>query len=405
MPNNDPVFAPDGLLCRLAEAYGTPLQVYDRATLEQQTGKIFQAFAWNSGFRQYFPIWLCSNPQVLSVILSAGCGLLCSSAAQFRLAALAGAAGDQLLFFSTAPQPADWQAALGAGAVIVLDSPEQLAQVPVQAYGSRVLGLGVRPNKGYTMPGIRQTAMLYKFGMTPDAVVSTAAQAARRGFTHFGLYMQVNANGATPGYFPGAARFLAKLAEEVYRRTHRPLAWCNLSGGLNERIDLAAEASGVRRTLRESGFPEMGIHTALGRFLIAPAGITLARVLGIKTQERNLAVLDVSMAHLPRLMLPGARYSATVLGKHGQTDWENYLLSGPLMDKLDTFSGRYILPRMRTGDILALHDTGACCRAMASNYGGICRCPEVLLDWDGPRLICSGETQAQWLSGFPPEGK
>lgn len=407
MPNNDPVFAPDELLLRLAKEYGTPLQVYDRATLAQQAGKLTQAFGWDTGFRQYFPVLACSNPHMLKAILAAGSGLLCTSEAQLRLAALAGATGEQLLFTANAPQAADWQAALSSGATIVLDSADQLKQIPVQAYGNRVLGIQVRPSRGYTSPGIRQTAMLYKSGMLPDVMVATAIQAARRGFSRLGLYMQVSSSSAIQGHFARVIRYLLELAKEVRRRTRLTVIWCNLGDGMDysSQVDVAKEGDAVRRVVQESEFPEMHIHMAQGRFLAAPAGITLTSVLGIKAQERNLAVLDVSLAHLPRLMIPGARYFATVLGEKPPNLWENYLLCGPLLDKLDTFSGRYILPKMRAGDILALHDTGAYCRSMASNYGGVGRCPEVLLDWEGPRLICPGETREQWLANqwLPPE--
>jgi diaminopimelate decarboxylase len=67
----------------------------------------------------------------------------------------------------------------------------------------------------------------------------------------------------------------------------------------------------------------------------------------------------------------------------------------------DTFHKDRRLPLILPGDLLAVHDTGAHCRAMGSNYNGKLRCGEVLLRVDGSvKLIREPEPEAALYAGF-----
>jgi len=64
---------------------------------------------------------------------------------------------------------------------------------------------------------------------------------------------------------------------------------------------------------------------------------------------------------------------------------------------MDTFSGRFVLPRLQEGDILAFHNVGVNSCSMASNYGGTLRCAQVLLDGESHQLMVPRQTREQWL--------
>ena len=57
-------------------------------------------------------------------------------------------------------------------------------------------------------------------------------------------------------------------------------------------------------------------------------------------------------------------------------------LDGPVCESTDTF-GRYDLPPLRRGDLVAIGETGAYAASMASTYNGRPAAPQVLLEEDG----------------------
>lgn len=377
----DRTFADEVTLHSLANQYGTPFMLYDRATLEARTREIYQAFSWCRHFRQYFPVTALDDPEVLKILAQAGCGLVCGNAAQLRAAAGAGA--KDILFCACFPTEEDLDTALDLGATVILDSPEQLIRVDADRYGNRVLGLRLASGK----PSDHN-----KFGMTQRSLLMTAEQARDAGFTRLGLHMQTAGSAHQPDYYTNEAQLLLNLSLEIEKRTGIRVSWCDLGGGLawdhrgQYTADLEQQAQTVR-FLAEKHPWEMEFHTELGRWLAAPAGILVSRVLGVKRQGSVLVGVDASIAELPRSALAGVRYHVSVAGASQMAGRSVCYLAGPIMDRIDSFSGRYILPPLKPGDLLIFHGVGAFSRAMASHYGSKPLCPEVLLDRDGPRLL------------------
>lgn len=394
-PHPDAVFASAKVLRELADTFGTPLLVYDRKTMERRTAEIYKAFSWNPGFRQYFPVREADNPALLRVLLEAGSGLLCSNAAQLYLAALAGAGSEDLLFMAGFPRETDWEAARQSGATVVLDSPEQLQRLRAESYGKGPLGLRVQAEA----LGMGTSGGLGRFGMERSPLLDTARHAARWGFSSLGLYMQSANNTCTPGYYAAQARLLVELAGSLEEKTGLPVAWCNLGGGLawEREADnmLAREARLLRASMESTG---RCFHTSLGRYLMAPSGILLTQVWGVKHLKKPVVGLDASTAELPRATLSGMRHHVSVLGDQGTGKRIGQILSGSITERIDVFGQMRLLPPVSVGDLLVFHDTGVYSRSMASNYNGALRCPEVLLDRNGPRLIRRRESREQWLS-------
>ena len=172
-----------------------------------------------------------------------------------------------------------------------------------------------------------------------------------------------------------------------------PVAWCDLGGGLAQSCDIVQEAVLVQQAVPGG----MGIYTELGRFVAEPAGMLLTRVRGIKRQGITTVGLDVSMAELPRICLPGVRYSVSKPGAEQESERFTYHLAGRAMDRMDYFGGRFVLPELQEGDLLAIHNVGINSCASASNFDGALRCAQVLLTEEGHRPIAPRQTQAQWL--------
>ena len=141
-----------------------------------------------------------------------------------------------------------------------------------------------------------------------------------------------------------------------------------------------------------------------GRWLVARAGWLLARVLHVRERaEGTQVVLDAGMTELIRPALYGAHHAITALTALGRPVDEAFdaaatgrpagaspataptRVDGPICESTDAL-GEHLLPHLRRGDLVAIHEAGAYGAALGSTYNGRPRPPQVLLAPDG-RLV------------------
>ena len=128
-----------------------------------------------------------------------------------------------------------------------------------------------------------------------------------------------------------------------------------------------------------------------GRFLVARAGVLVARVLHVRERGGRQVVLDAGMTELVRPALYGARHEVVALTSLGRPldapaghvpDETPATVEGPICESTDHL-GEHLLPALRRGDLVAIRDAGAYAASFASSYNGRPRPPQVLLDGDG----------------------
>ena len=80
---------------------------------------------------------------------------------------------------------------------------------------------------------------------------------------------------------------------------------------------------------------------------------------------------------------------------------EKYDVTGSLCENNDKFAIDRMLPKIETGDILYIHDTGAHGFSMGYNYNGKLKSAELLLKTDGTvQLIRRAETPKDYFATF-----
>ena len=95
----------------------------------------------------------------------------------------------------------------------------------------------------------------------------------------------------------------------------------------------------------------------------------------------------------------GSYHHITVLGKENMPLDHVYDVTGCLCENNDKFAIDRPLPRIDTGDILVIHDTGAHGFSMGYNYNGRLKSAELLLREDGSvKLIRRAETIDDYLA-------
>ncbi|MDD6484406.1 MAG: diaminopimelate decarboxylase [Clostridiales bacterium] len=131
-----------------------------------------------------------------------------------------------------------------------------------------------------------------------------------------------------------------------------------------------------------------------GRSLIAPAGITLYTVGGIKDIKnvRKYVSVDGGMGDNPRYILYESEYAAAVANKAGNEPCEKVTVAGKCCESGDLLLKDVMLPEIEVGDTLAVLATGAYNYSMASNYNRIPRPAMVAVSNGEAKVVIKRET-------------
>ena len=400
----------------MIKKYPTPFHLYDEKGIRENARKLYQAFSWNKGFKEFFAVKATPNPTILRILKEEGCGTDCSSLTELMMSDKLGFTGDEIMFSSNDTPAEEFILAKKLGATINLDDfthidfLEKTAGIPEK--------ICCRYNPGGTF-SISTTIMDNpgdaKYGMTKDQIIEAYRILKGKGVKRFGMHAFLASNTVTNDYYPVLARTLFEVAVEIKEKTGVKLDFINLSGGVGvpytpdkEPNDILAIGEGVRKVYEEilvpAGMGDVALYTELGRFMLAPYGHLITTAIHEKHTHKEYIGVDACAVNLMRPAMYGAYHHITVLGKENEPCDHKYDVTGSLCENNDKFAIDRMLPKIDMGDVLAIHDTGAHGFAMGYNYNGKLNSAEVLLCEDGStKLIRRAETPDDYfatLDGF-----
>lgn len=400
----------------MIKKYPTPFHLYDEKGIRENARKLYQAFSWNKGFKEFFAVKATPNPTILRILKEEGCGTDCSSLTELMMSDKLGFTGDEIMFSSNDTPAEEFVLAKKLGATINLDDfthidfLEKTAGIPEK--------ICCRYNPGGTF-SISTTIMDNpgdaKYGMTKDQIIEAYRILKGKGVKRFGMHAFLASNTVTNDYYPVLARTLFEVAVEIKEKTGVKLDFINLSGGVGvpytpdkEPNDILAIGEGVRKVYEEilvpAGMGDVALYTELGRFMLAPYGHLITTAIHEKHTHKEYIGVDACAVNLMRPAMYGAYHHITVLGKENEPCDHKYDVTGSLCENNDKFAIDRMLPKIDMGDVLVIHDTGAHGFAMGYNYNGKLKSAEVLLCEDGStKLIRRAETPDDYfatLDGF-----
>ena len=408
-------FVTKGQLEAIAAEYPTPFHLYDEAEIRRRAAMLNAAFSWNPGFKEYFAVKATPNPWIVSILAECGCGCDCATGTELELAAACGVTGRDVMFTSSDTPDADYREADALGAIINLDSLDMVGCLE-RALGGRVPEtVCCRLNPGGTFEsanGIIGNPADAKFGMTAAQLEQAFARLRDLGAQELGIHAFLASNTQENDYYPRLARLLFGEAVRLSDRLGVRIGFIDLSGGIGVAYrpddvpcDIAAIGEGVRQAFEEvlvpAGMGDVAIMCELGRWMLAPAGGLVTRVIHEKLTYRDYLGVDASAANLMRPAIYGAYHHITVMGREDEPCDHRYNVVGRLCENNDQFAKDRPMPRTRVGDLLFIHDTGAHGHSMGYNYNGSLRSAEVLLRCDAStQLIRRAETRADYFATF-----
>ncbi len=397
----------------IASQYATPFYLYDEKGIRETARRVNKAFSWNKGFKEYFAVKATPTPGILKILHEEGCGADCSSYTELIMSDAVGFKGDEIMFSSNDTPAEDFQLARKLNATINLDDIthidflERVADIPdtvccrFNPGGHFAIANNIMDNPGDA-----------KYGMTREQLTEAYKRLMAKGVKHFGLHAFLASNTVTNDYYPELARILFKVAVELKEETGVSIEFINLSGGVGiayrpeqPENDIMEIGEGVRQAFEEvlvpAGLGNVRLYTEMGRYMLAPYGALVSRVIHQKHIYKEYIGLDACAANLMRPAMYGSYHHITVMGKENAPCDHMYDVTGGLCENNDKFAIDRMLPEINIGDLVFIHDAGAHGFAMGYNYNGKLRSAELLLKEDGSvEMIRRAETPADYFATF-----
>ena len=371
----------------LVAAHGSPLVVYDEATLRGAARAYREAAP---GAVVCYGTKAFPNVAVMRLLAEEGVGADVSTLGELRFAQAAGIAGDRIVVHGNNKSDEELAAAAEGGALVVLDSLEEIDRA--RAAGVARTLVRVTPGiEADTHEAVRTGHHGSKFGLPPE----DALEALRRAPDTEGLHAHVGSQLFDLGAATMAVDWLVTFAARARAETGWEARTLDLGGGLG--VPTAPDEPGigigefVRGLLAEleracdlHGLPRPRVILEPGRSLVARAGVTLYTVGAVKraSASTTYVAVDGGMSDNPRPALYGSRYTALLANRADEEPAGAYAVAGKHCESGDLLIERVSLPEPRRGDILAVPATGAYTLAMSSTYNAVPR-PAAVLVGDG----------------------
>ena len=379
---------------KLTEKYPTPFHIYDEKGIIDYANYFNNCFSWNEGFKEYYAIKACPNPYLMKILKNQKFGIDCSSMAELILAEKVGLRGDEIMFTSNDTPAEEYQKALELGAILNLDDITHIDYIDERFGLPELVCFRYNPGdlkNGNTIIGNPEDS---KYGFTRDQLFEGYKKLIDKGIKRFGIHTMVASNELDPEYFIETAEIIFDTIVDINKETGIRFEFANLGGGIGipykseyKPVDLMIVSNGIKELYESkivaNGLAPLKIFFESGRAITGPFGFLVSKVLHLKDTYKKYAGLDSCMANLMRPALYGAYHHITILGKEDQPSKFLYDVTGSLCENNDKFAINRLLPEIKVGDIIVIHDTGAHGHSMGFNYNGKLRSAELLLRENG----------------------
>jgi diaminopimelate decarboxylase len=391
----------------LSQEFGTPLYVMDQLSV------IHRCRAYKAAAKQYFPEFELSYASkansacgLLTLVHSEGFHIDCASEGEIRAALRSGVRAEHCRFHGNGKSRLDLEFALKQGiGQIIVDSLDELAllrELRESIGETRIvlrLAPGIEPGThAHISTGQQDTK--FGFGIEPGFAIEATRIALENKLPLIGFHFHMGSQLMSSSITAQAASVMAEFAVEAKNKLGFCAELLNFGGGLGARYTDSDTVTSIFehcRLLSASALPILrsgGLKPRIalepGRSLVAEAGVTLYRVMAVKTiaigtGTKRYVTVDGGMSDNVRPALYGAKYTVknltrgghehtvTVCGRHCETD--------------ELFPNVELPSETAVGDILEVLTTGAYGASMASNYNRFLRPAMVAISGSGDHTL------------------
>ena len=409
-------------LAAVAQLYGTPTYVYSVATMAENLDRLVRSFP-GVDLQVCYAAKANGSLAVLRLFANLGAGFDLVSGGEIRRVLAAGADLRSSVFAGVGKTEAEIRLALEKGifAFHVESDPElaRINHIAGQLGVKAPVAIRVNPDvDALTHAKITTGKSENKFGI-PLRHASAAYEACSK-FKNIrirGVQMHIGSQLTELSPFVEATRRLADLAGEL--KASHGIEYLSIGGGLGV-VYRDALASGApewwsaippeRRPLTPEAYgaalspllAPLGLKVMLepGRFLVADAGVLLARVEYLKRGAgKAFLILDAGMNDLVRPAMYDAFHEIVPVRRDTTRRALVADVVGPVCETGDCFARDRQVQEMGEGEFVALMTTGAYGRVMASRYNARTLPAEVIVSGSSFELITARENFDAQIAG------
>lgn len=346
----------------------TPRYVYNRTAVQAAVAELRSLRAVD---RLFYAVKANPHPGLLKLIHTAGLGFETVSPGELaRVRSLfPHLKRERLLFTPNFAPRREYAEALNHGATVILDNLHTLKEWPETFRGREVfLRVDTEIEAGHHQH-VRTAGVMSKFGIPYEELAEARALAAGLDARVVGLHAHMGSGILDPDIWGENAVRLTELLSSF-----PDVRALDLGGGFG--VPPSADVPGLDLKRLDMGLlkvrrahPDIQLWLEPGRYLVARAGVLLARVTQLKGKSglRYLGV-DAGMNSLLRPALYGAHHEIVNLTRFDEPAKARYTVVGPICESGDVLGVERLLPESREGDVLLIADVGAYGHTMGSRY-------------------------------------
>ncbi len=384
----------------LSHEYGTPLYVYDKATL------LNAAQAYQTALQTHYPgvstvtyaakAYLCTA--LVHLWAELGLGLDVVGPGEFEMALRGGMPPERIHLHGNNKPPLLLRRTVTAGiGRIVIDGWHDFERLEALQPPSPIkVWLRLSPGIDVHTHEYRKTGLIdSKFGF--PIATGDAEKAVRRALKSpavelVGLHAHIGSQIFETEPFVACVETLFDFAVQVRDRWGWQPSEVSPGGGWGVAYTPVQEAAPIEpyvaalckavvAACRRQNFPLPHLVLEPGRSLVARAGVALYTVGGRKEIPgiRNYLFLDGGLADNPRPALYGAQYTAICANRESAV-CDLVTLCGPFCESGDVLARDLLMPPLTVGDLVAVPVSGAYHLSMASTYNGFGRPAVVMVE-------------------------
>lgn len=398
----------------LAGEFGTPLFIYDEATVKNKIDAYKTAFDKTGvNVRIIYASKAFNSLAMCQLADENGLYIDVSSAGEIYSALSAGVNGTKLYFHGNNKEDGELKLAIENNiGRIVVDSVSELDRLDKLAasYGKKLnILLRVTPGvKAYTHKYLETgvTDCKFGFGIKHDVAMNAIKKAlASDNLQLKGLHVHIGSQIFSIDSYEKAIKLVVKFLDGVHKQTEWLPGEINIGGGIGvkytrddnpfdieEFVNRTATAMKNECNVHNIPIPLLAIEP--GRSLVANAGVTIYRVGTIKEipEIKTYISVDGGMSDNLRPTLYDAKYEAAIANKGHESRDSIVSVAGKHCESGDILIKEARVQEPDVGDILMTFTTGAYGYSMANNYNKQTK-PAVVMVKDGEaRLIIRRET-------------
>ncbi len=412
--SNGVLHAEDVPLTAIADAVGSPVYVYSRATLARHARVFREALAILPRTHIAYAIKANPNLAVLRVMAGEGYGADVVSGGEMRRALAAGIPADGIVFSGVGKDERELIDALDAGiGQFNLESEEEGAELAALAAARGLTAnaaLRVNPDVDAGTHGKISTGKAEnKFGVPYDRAGAIYARlSALPGLNLRGLAVHIGSQLSSLDPLEAAFVKMGGLMRAIRSEGHS-VTHMDLGGGIGVPYKAGevypSPAEYAAMVARVTADWDAVLMFEPGRVIAGNTGILLTKVIRVKPGAVNpFVIVDAAMNDLARPAMYDAWHDFVAVKPSGERMTANIV--GPICESSDTFAMGREIDLVKAGDLAVFRTAGAYGATMASTYNSRALVPEVMVDGDRfavvadriqPDTILAAERVPEWL--------